>query len=93
MMNLKNVAITEKGNVKPAVRKALIDYVAENPEVFGEAERVEGKNVFTLEVGDIDGNVIYINFDVTVSNKAAADRAPRKAKAKVEKTEDEIVIE
>lgn len=54
------------------------------------AEPVDGKNTFTIPVTDVDGNTVYINFDVTVSAKNPADRAERTRKPKA-KAETEAV--
>lgn len=91
-MRIKNVALTEKGNLKPVVRTEMAKYVAGNPDIFATAEKVEGKNTYFIPVTDADGNVFYINFDVTVTTKHPADRAERKAtpKAKVEAETIEI---
>lgn len=66
---------TEKGAVKPAVRKVVVDYVDSHRDVFANAEK-SGKG-YSVEVVDSEGNVAYVNFDVTVSAKPIADRAPR----------------
>ena len=92
-MKIKSVALTDKGQVKPAVRKAIVDHIAANPSAFASAVRVDGKNVFTMQVTDANGNVVFVNFDVTVSTKAAADRAPRKPKAKSAPANDPINID
>lgn len=91
-MKIKNVALTEKGNLKPVVRTEMAKYVAGNPDIFATAEKVEGKNTYFIPVTDVEGNVFYINFDVTVTTKHPADRAERKAtpKAKVEAEAIEI---
>ena len=54
MLKMKNTsALNEKGNLKPA----------KHPELFAKAEKVEGKNVYSLPVEDAEGNVFYVNFD------------------------------
>lgn len=92
-MKINVQALTEKGALKPIVRKTLVNYVAENPEVFAQAERVGEKAVFTLPVYDAEGNTVYVNFDVTVSTVAAADRAERKPKAKVKAEAEDVTID
>lgn len=92
MLRMKNtVALNEKGNLKPVVRKSVMSYVAKHPELFAQAERVEDKGAFTLPVEDAAGNVFYVNFDVTVSTKPASERAERKPKAKVVSADDNAV--
>lgn len=81
-MRVKTVALNEKGNLKPLVRKAIVEHVCAHPEVFAEAEKVADKNAFVLQVLDAEDNVIYVNFDVSVSTLPASDRAVRKVKAK-----------
>lgn len=85
-MRIKNVALTDKGNLKPVVRTEMAKYVAGNPDIFANAEKVEGKNTYFIPVTDAEDNVFYINFDVTISTKSPYDRAERKStpKAKVE---------
>ena len=92
-MKIKSVALTDKGQVKPAVRKAIVDHIAANPSAFASAVRVDGKNVFTMQVTDASGNVVFVNFDVTVSTKAAADRAPRKPRAKATADSADVTVE
>ena len=94
-MRMKNtVALTEKGQVKPAVRTQLADYVAKHADtIFAKAEKVDGKNAYFIPVEDADGNVIYINFDVTVSTKAPFDRAEKKRAPKAKTTPTNVEVE
>lgn len=92
-MKIKTVALNDKGNLKPIVRKEVMKYVTEHPEVFADAVKVEGKNAFTLEALDDAGNTIFVNFDVTVSTMAAADRAERKSKPKAKAPAEDVTIE
>lgn len=92
-MKIKSVAFTEKGQIRPAVRKAVIEHIAANPAVFAEAVRVGDKGVFTVEVADSNGDIFFVNFDVTVSNKAAADRAERKPRVKAAASGESIDID
>lgn len=87
-------ALTDKGNIKNDVRKAIAGYVAKHQDtIFAKAEKVADKNVYFVEVHDADGNVIYVNFDVTVSTKAPFDRAERKPRAKADKADNEVIVE
>ena len=87
-------ALTDKGNIKNDVRKAIAGYVAKHQDtIFAKAEKVADKNVYFVEVHDADGNVIYVNFDVTVSTKAPFDRAERKPRAKADKESSAIEVE
>ena len=94
-MRMKNtIALTEKGMVKPAVRKTLTDYVAKHADsVFAKAEKVEGKNTYFIPVEDANGNVVYINFDVTVSTKAPYDRAEKKRAPKAKADNSAVEVE
>ena len=95
MIKVKTVALTEKGQVKPDVRKEVANLVATNRDLFTSAEKVDGKMLFTLPIEDVDGNTFYVNYEVTVSNKPAAERAVRKStpKAKVETESIEIELD
>ena len=86
---MKNVIVNEKGNVKAGARKAIVEYVANHREVFAEAV-MNDNGTYTVTVVDGAGNTVYVNFDVTVSTKNAADRAEKKAtkKTKVAETFD-----
>lgn len=88
-MRVKNVVLNEKGNVKAEARKALVAYVDSNRDVFANAVKNDN-GTYTVTVVDGAGNTVYVNFDVTVSTKNAADRAEKKAtkKAKVAETFD-----
>ena len=87
-------ALTDKGNIKNDVRKAIAGYVAKHQDtIFAKAEKVADKNVYFVEVHDADGNIIYVNFDVTVSTKAPFDRAERKPRAKADKGDSTIEVE
>lgn len=94
MLTLKNTcALTEKGQLKPAVRSTVAAYVASHPELFIEAVKVEGKNLYVLECHDADGHTFYVNFDVTVSTLSAADRSVKKPAAKKATTEVDVEVE
>ena len=84
-MKVNGTVISEKGMVKPAARASIAAHVADNRGIFANAIKVDGKNVYYVEVMDADGNIIYINFDVSVSYKAPYDRAEKKAKPKAQK--------
>lgn len=89
MLTIKATALTEKGAIKPAVRTTVAAHVAAHPELFAEATKLDGKNIYVLECKDADGNSLYVNFDVTVSAKSAADRAGKKPSA----THEDIIVE
>ena len=88
-MKMTNVIVNEKGNVKAGARKAITEYVANHREVFAEAVANEN-GTYSVAVVDGAGNTVYVNFDVTVSTKNAADRSEKKTvkKAKVAETFD-----
>lgn len=88
-MRVNNVVLNEKGNVKTEARKALVAYVDAHRNVFANATRNDN-GTYSVAVVDSAGNTVYVNFEVTVSNKNAADRAEKKTvrKAKVAETFD-----
>lgn len=86
-------ALTEKGQIKPAVRTKVAAFVDSNRELFAEATKIEGKNSYVLPVLDAEGNTFYVNFDVTISNKSAADRVERKSTPKRAAEPETIDIE
>lgn len=75
-MKITNVIVNEKGNVKASARKAIIEYVTGNRVVFAEAT-LNSNGTYSLPIVDSEGNVVYVNFSVSVSTKNAADRAKR----------------
>ena len=85
MMRVNGTVLSDKGMVKPAARASIAAHVDANRGIFANAVKVDGKNVYYVEVMDADGNIIYINFDVSVSHKAPYDRAEKKAKTKAQK--------
>ena len=76
-MRMTNVVVNEKGNVKAEARKALVAYVEAHRDVFASAVKNDN-GTYSVAVEDSAGNVVYVNFEVTVSTKNAADRAERK---------------
>lgn len=86
-MRVKNVVLNEKGNVKAEARKALVAYVDSNRDVFANAVKNDN-GTYSVAVVDGAGNTVYVNFDVTVSTKNAADRAEKKATRKAKVAED-----
>lgn len=81
MMTVKGNVLTETGAVKAGARKALAGYVNEHRNIFEGAIRNEN-GTYSVEVQDSEGNVVYINFEVTVSAMCAGDRAKRKPRTK-----------
>lgn len=84
---MTNVIVNEKGNVKADARKAIVSYVASNRSVFADAV-MNDNGTYTATVSDSAGNVVYVNFTVTVSTKSAADRAEKKTARKTKVAED-----
>lgn len=91
-MVLNGNALTEKGMVKAGARKALTEFVNANREVFANAVRNDN-GTYSLAVNDSEGNVVFVNFEVTVSTMNAGDRAKRKSKSRAKVTEDLEVVE
>lgn len=82
MIKIKTNALTEKGQVRPVVRTSIINKVASDRDMFAKAVQVDSKGQFYIPVQDQAGNVVYINFEVTVSANCIADRAPKTRKPK-----------
>ena len=85
-MRMTNVIVNEKGNVKAEARKAIVAYVDTHRNVFAEAVKNDN-GTYSVAVTDTEGNTVYVNFDVTVSTKNAADRAEKKSTRKVKEAE------
>lgn len=82
-MKINGNVLTENGVVKTQARKVLADYVNNHREIFNQATKNEN-GTYSLQVTDENENIIYINFEVTVSTLNANDRAKRKSRAKKE---------
>ena len=83
---MTNVIVNEKGNVKAEARKAIVAYVDTHHNVFADAIRNDN-GTYSVAVTDSNGNVVYINFDITVSTKNAGERAEKKSTRKVKEVE------
>ena len=84
MIRIKTNALTEKGQVRPAVRQAIVEKIANDRNLFASAVRVDNKGQFYIEVADSNNNIIYVNFEITVSANCIADRAPKARKPKAD---------
>jgi hypothetical protein len=82
-MKINANVLTEKGNLKPEARKAILANIVANPAILGTASMVTDK-VFTLPVECEDGTV-YVNIDLSVSTLHPADRKAPEKKAKAPK--------
>lgn len=94
-MRLKNTQnlLTEKGKVKADIRKALINKVNAKPELFANADQVEN-GVYEIPVHNADNTeVVYIRFEVKVSEKSARDLAPKTRKPKEKASTEAIEVE
>jgi len=69
IMKINVNALTEKGVLRPVVRKQIAEYVNKNRGLFAKATKVADKNTYSIEVKDANGNIIYIAFDVVVTEK------------------------
>lgn len=85
-MRMTNVIVNEKGNVKAEARKAIVAYVDTHRNVFADAIRNDN-GTYSVAVTDSNGNVVYINFDITVSTKNAGERAEKKSTRKAKEVE------
>ena len=92
IMRIKGNFLSEKGNLKPAARTAILANIASNPAILGTAESVNAK-CYTLPVEDSEGNVAYINIDLSVSTIHPADRKEPVKKAKAPKEAEVFEIE
>jgi hypothetical protein len=81
-MKINVNALTEKGVLKPLVRKQIAEYVSKNRGLFAKATKIADKNTYSIEITDADGNIIYIAFDVVVTEKNPANRSRKKPSAK-----------
>lgn len=91
-MRLKNTTelLTEKGKVKANIREQLVKAVGLKRDLFAKAEKVEN-GVFEIPVHNAEGNqVVYIRFEVKVSEKSATDLAPKTKKSKAQPQEIEV---
>lgn len=93
-MKINTVAVSEKGALKPAVRKAVLD--TQTPalnEVLGDMGFVAypDQKAYALPIADASGNTIYLTLSVTVGLKAPNEKAERKAKAPKPKAEAEAI--
>ena len=91
-MKINANVLTETGAVKAGARKALADYVNTHRDIFAGAVRNDN-GTYSVAVEDGAGNVVYINFEVTVSTMCAADRAKRKSRAKKEGAGDHYEVD
>lgn len=83
-MKINVNALTEKGVLKPLVRKQIAEYVGSHRGIFANATKIEGKNTYVQEITDANGNIIYIAFDVVVTEKNPANRSAKTSRKKVE---------
>lgn len=93
-MRINTVAVSEKGALKPAVRKAILD--TQSPvlnEVLGDMGFVAypDQKAYALPISDASGNIIYLTLSVTVGLKAPSDKAERKARTPKPKAEVEAI--
>jgi len=84
IMKINVNALTEKGVLRPVVRKQIAEYVNKNRGLFAKATKVADKNTYSIEVKDANGNIIYIAFDVVVTEKNPANRSTKTSRKKVE---------
>lgn len=91
-MKINGNVLTEKGNLKPEARKAILANIVANPAILGTAEMVTDK-VFTLPVEGEDGIVAFVNIDLSVSTLHPASRKAPEKKAKAPKEAEVFTIE
>ena len=86
MAQIKGIALTEKGVVKPAVRKGICETQAPKIESIG-FEKLEDKNVFYKEYVDIKGKKVYATITLTVGTTNPTIEKPKATKNKDKKVE------
>lgn len=90
MKNVKGIAVTEKGALKPLVRNKIksldLNAVAELLADYG-FTIVEGKNAVALERKDENDNSIYTVLTMTISTLNPTAKAERVYKSKAKPTE------
>lgn len=92
MAKINGVVLTEKGVVKTAVRKGIVEREMKNLENNG-FERVEEKATLVKEYTDIKGNVIFATLTLTVSTTDPRVEKPKKAKTSKVKEKETFEIE
>lgn len=92
-MKLSGNILTEKGNLKPAARTQVLEYVSSNPAILGTATLAKGQNVYAIEINDAEGNTAYLNIDLSVSTVYPTDRKVPAKKASVAKEVETFTIE
>ena len=92
MAKINVVVLTDKGVVKPAVRKGIVEREMKNLEING-FERVEEKAILVKDYTDTKGNVIYATLTLTVSTTDPRVEKPKKAKATKTKEKETFAIE
>ena len=85
-MKVNGNFLTEKGALKTGARTTILANVLANPAILATAEPVDEKGkVYTIPVSDSEGNVAYVNIDLSVSTIHPADRKVPEKKAKAPK--------
>lgn len=92
MAKINGIVLTEKGVVKTAVRRGVVEKEMRGLENNG-FERVEEKATLVKEYVDNKGNVIYATLTLTVSTTDPRVAKPKKAKAPKEKVAETFEIE
>ena len=92
MAKINGVVLTEKGVVKTAVRKGIVEKEMRNLENNG-FERVGEKAILVKEYTDLNGNVIYATLTLTVSTVDPTVEKPKKAKTTKSKEKETFDIE
>lgn len=94
-MRLKNTTelLTEKGRVKTNVREQLAKHVDSKRELFAKAEKV-ANGIYEIPVHNADNSqVVYIRFEVKVSEKSASELTPKTHKPKAKADNETIEVE
>lgn len=90
-MTLRGNFLTDKGNFKAKARETILATVAANPAILGTATQVSPR-VYTIEVSDTEGNVAYLNLDLSVTTVHPADRKVPEKKPSTKAEPETFVI-
>lgn len=91
-MKIKGNFTTSKGLLKSQARTVILEKIASNPAILASATPVN-KKTYVIPVEDTEGNVAYINIDLSVSTTHPADRKEPTRKASAPKVQEVFEIE
>lgn len=92
MAKVNGIILTEKGALKPLVRKDIAEREVANFDLAG-YEKVDSKNVFTKEYVDNKGNTCYATYTLTVSVNDPRIEKPKATKKASTNTETFEIVD